>query len=428
MLQIAASELRLAISLGRIRRPPLELDGPYCPRSFHQLAYQATGNLVLRTTDQRVVLTSRLDAKGMENDPWQYCLEWAAFDALSFLAEGSSWQLNHSSPRCLRLEKRAYLTNGWTTTRQFPLFRVPCNTPMSPPFMETANAVRHKVTIDALIKVLRFLVPQIGDDSPSNRLNVCSLLADGTGVSHHRRVFFRTTGLPLPAPIHLLSSDAHRLLLWLRLMRGRKVADVETTTVADPQGKVYHRFLSSDKLHTADIVAAPSSLPLAVLDRIDNEHVAAQGTIARKSLRGVSGFFRVYRQCRLRLDWEGLTDTPPFLRLKPIDDDPKGCPANGGGVIPVNTEGTIPTADSLPSCVVSPMDLFIGLQRHKRADVRVRYLPERNILILATCSKRTNGDHEVAYESVIQIRRSISECHQPLETTMGRKADVCPAP
>ena len=153
------------------------------------------------------------------------------------------------------------------------------------------------------------------------------LLADGTGVSHHRRVFFRTTGLPLPAPIHLLSSDAHRLLLWLRLMRGRGVADVETTTVADPQGKVYHRFLSSDKLHTAEIVAAPSSLPLAVLDRIHNEHVAAQGTHRPKEpswrFRVLSCISPMSSQTRLG---RVRTDTPPFLRLKPIDDDPEAVP------------------------------------------------------------------------------------------------------
>lgn len=413
MLTIKPRQLKLIRRLARVRRPPTPFDGPLSPRAHHRLEHTGGGRLIFHTSDNRISVTSQLQTSG-DDVPWIRLLEPRNLHYLRFLEEGGSLSLSLESPRCVSLRKN-FLGDPPSPTFRYPLYCF--RTDVSPPLvdMNTATVNWQPINFGLLKESLQWITRANESEQHPSPLNTISFLQDSRAIGYRKRVHLQICSIPTPFPIHLNTSDAARLLVWLRIVAldAKELADEDKTAKSDhpemgevgldeSNGRRIYLFRTPCRRHTIQVLSSPHPCPTAYQDRANRSEATVHWTMNRKEIQTAARCLQVFRDCKVQLQGNaGIGDRVYLSFVK----EEKHTPLGHLSTVVDNTCAQPPAFGF--QC--SPSDLFAAVSLHNGKTITFRFLGDESLLVLESRATPVDTHPPLIFTAVIRVRSQMTQ-------------------
>jgi hypothetical protein len=417
MLTIKPRQLRLIRRLARVRRPPTPFDGHLSPRGHHRLEHVGGGSLIFHTNDNRISVTSQLQTSG-DDATWIRLLEPQKLHYLRHLEEGGSLSLSVASHRCLSLRKN-FLGDPPTPTFRFPLYCFRSDAPSPLVDMDTAAVNWQPIDFGLLKRSLQLITRPHDSEHHPGPLNTISFLQDARAVGYHKRVHLQFRCVPTPFPVHLNSSDATRLLAWLRIVAldAEELAEESNAATYDhpgigevgsceSDGQHFYLFRTQCRRHTVRVISSLDPCPTGFQDRANNSATPLYWTMEREGIRSAARCLQVFRDGKIEL--QGNPHIGDRLDLALVKEEGH----TSLGYLSTVSDGTRAQPPEFRfQC--SPRDLFTAVSLHKSKIITFRFLSDHAFLVLESRDKPVGANPAPVFETVIRVR--------PMATRAGRQ-------
>jgi hypothetical protein len=413
MLTIKPRQLGLIRRLARVRRPPTPFDGPLCPRGHHRLEHTGGGRLIFHTSDNRIAVTSQLQTSD-DDVPWIRLLEPRNLHYLRFLEEGGSLSISLASRRCVSLQKNP-LGDPPSPTFRYPLYCF--RTDVSPPLvdMTTATVNWQPINFGLLKESLQWITRANDSEHHPSPLNTISFLQDSRAVGYRKRVHLQFCSIPTLFPIHLDTSDAARLLAWLRIVAldAKELTDEDKSANSDhpeigevgldeSNGRRTYLFRTPCRQHTIQVISSPHPCPTAYQDRANRSEATVHWTMKRKEIQTAARCLQVFRDCKVQL--QGNADLGKRIHLALIKEDRH----TSLGQLSIVGDDTCAQPRTF-GLQCSPRDLFAAVSLHKGKTITFRFLSDESLLVLESRATPVDTHPPVVFTTIIRVRSLMTQ-------------------
>lgn len=370
MIEVQPELLGFASRIAQIRKAPAETDGARSWCRHYGLAYDGADVLTVTSTDNRLVLVSRVPVVGRA-ESWSAIIESSRFDHVRFL-RGGRYKIGVQGRRLFLGKENQRL--------RFPLADQPPGTayPLANVSLQGTQPIT--VSSNGFRAVLRFLTLGSGAGGAENPSQVLSYFRDGQAMTNLRSVYLVMVEGSIAFDIDLYRQDAKRIYKWLDLAtRGgaERSEALEIVRFQDTNGRHYYRVCDGHRRHTLYCPAARAPFPRQGIDLIRSAGATIACHLDRDQVLQLSRFVGA-RSRSQRLVCSFITEGADDWTLHVEDSEAPN--QRSGGPIPAIPVGTPAPETAASRFEVGARNLYQALRRFRPGQILLRYLPQVSYL------------------------------------------------